>query len=114
MYQIRGRVGRSDTQAYAYITYRRDKLLSEVADKRLKAMKEFTEFGSGFKIAMRDLEIRGAGSMLGEIQHGHMEQVGYDTYCNLLDQVIKEMKDIPQEEEEKDRETIIREKLTEE
>ena len=102
LYQIRGRVGRSDAQAYAYITYKRDKLLSEVADKRLKAMKEFTEFGSGFKIAMRDLEIRGAGSMLGEIQHGHMEQVGYDTYCNLLDQVIKEMKDIPQEEEEKD------------
>lgn len=100
LYQIRGRVGRSGTQAYAYITYKRDKLLSEVADKRLKAMKEFTEFGSGFKIAMRDLEIRGAGSMLGEIQHGHMEQVGYDTYCNLLDQVIKEMKDIPQEEEQ--------------
>ena len=102
LYQIRGRVGRSDVQAYAYITYKRDKMLSEVADKRLKAMKEFTEFGSGFKIAMRDLEIRGAGSMLGEIQHGHMEQVGYDTYCNLLDQVIKEMKDLPQEEEEKD------------
>ena len=99
LYQIRGRVGRSDVQAYAYITYKRDKLLSEVADKRLKAMKEFTEFGSGFKIAMRDLEIRGAGSMLGEIQHGHMEQVGYDTYCNLLDQVIKEMKDIKVEEE---------------
>ena len=100
LYQIRGRVGRSGTQAYAYITYKRDKLLSEVADKRLKAMKEFTEFGSGFKIAMRDLEIRGAGSMLGEIQHGHMEQVGYDTYCNLLEQVIKEMKNIPQEEEQ--------------
>ena len=99
LYQIRGRVGRSDIQAYAYITYKRDKLLSEVADKRLKAMKEFTEFGSGFKIAMRDLEIRGAGSMLGEIQHGHMEQVGYDTYCNLLDQVIKEMKNITVEEE---------------
>ena len=99
LYQIRGRVGRSDIQAYAYITYKRDKLLSEVADQRLKAMKEFTEFGSGFKIAMRDLEIRGAGSMLGEIQHGHMEQVGYDTYCNLLDQVIKEMKNITVEEE---------------
>ena len=81
LYQIRGRVGRSDRQAYAYITYKREKLLSEVADKRLKAIKEFTEFGSGFKIAMRDLEIRGAGSLLGEIQHGHMEQVGYDTYC---------------------------------
>ena len=91
LYQIRGRVGRSDRQGYAYITYKRDKLLSEVADKRLKAIKEFTEFGSGFKIAMRDLEIRGAGSLLGEIQHGHLEQVGYDTYCNLLDEVVKEM-----------------------
>ena len=94
LYQIRGRVGRSDKQAYAYITYQRDKLLSEVADKRLKAIKEFTEFGSGFKIAMRDLEIRGAGSMLGEMQHGHMEQVGYDTYCKLLDEVIKDMQGI--------------------
>lgn len=91
LYQIRGRVGRSDRQGYAYITYKRDKLLSEVADKRLKAIKEFTEFGSGFKIAMRDLEIRGAGSLLGEIQSGHLEQVGYDTYCNLLDEVVKEM-----------------------
>ena len=99
LYQIRGRVGRSDKQAYAYITYKRDKLLSEVADKRLKAIREFTEFGSGFKIAMRDLEIRGAGSLLGEIQHGHMEQVGYDTYCNLLDQVVKEMQGIEIEEE---------------
>ena len=92
LYQIRGRVGRSDKQAYAYITYKRDKMLSEVADKRLKAIKEFTEFGSGFKIAMRDLEIRGAGSLLGEIQSGHLEQVGYDTYCNLLNEVVKEMK----------------------
>ena len=100
LYQIRGRVGRSDRQAYAYITYKRDKLLSEVADKRLKAIREFTEFGSGFKIAMRDLEIRGAGSLLGEIQHGHMEQVGYDTYCNLLDQVVKEMQGIEIEEEQ--------------
>ena len=91
LYQIRGRVGRSDRQGYAYITYKKDKLLSEVADKRLKAIKEFTEFGSGFKIAMRDLEIRGAGSLLGEIQHGHLEQVGYDTYCNLLDEVVKEL-----------------------
>ena len=94
LYQIRGRVGRADRQAYAYITYKKDKLLSEIADKRLKAIKEFTEFGSGFKIAMRDLEIRGAGSMLGEIQSGHLEQVGYDTYCNLLDEVVKEMKGI--------------------
>ena len=100
LYQIRGRVGRSDRQAYAYITYKREKLLSEVADKRLKAIKEFTEFGSGFKIAMRDLEIRGAGSLLGEIQHGHMEQVGYDTYCRLLDEVVKEMKGIEVKEEQ--------------
>ena len=100
LYQIRGRVGRSDRQAYAYVTYKRDKLLSEVADKRLKAIKEFTEFGSGFKIAMRDLEIRGAGSMLGEIQAGHMEQVGYDTYCKLLDEVIKEMQGVKIEEEQ--------------
>ena len=91
LYQIRGRVGRGDKQAYAYITYKPDKILSEVADKRLKAMKEFAEFGSGFKIAMRDLEIRGAGSLLGEIQSGHLEQVGYDTYCELLDEVVKEM-----------------------
>ncbi len=100
LYQIRGRVGRSDKQAYAYVTYKRDKLLSEVADKRLKSIKEFTEFGSGFKIAMRDLEIRGAGSMLGEVQHGHMEQVGYDTYCKLLDDVIKEMQGIEVVEEQ--------------
>ena len=99
LYQIRGRVGRSNQQAYAYITYKREKLLSEVADKRLKAIKEFTEFGSGFKIAMRDLEIRGAGSLLGEIQHGHMEQVGYDTYCKLLDEVVKDMQGIEYEEE---------------
>ena len=99
LYQIRGRVGRSDKQGYAYITYRREKLLSEVADKRLKAIKEFTEFGSGFKIAMRDLEIRGAGSLLGEIQSGHMEQVGYDTYCKLLDEVVKEMQGTKVKEE---------------
>ena len=99
LYQIRGRVGRSDKQAFAYITYKRDKLLSEVAYKRLKAIKEFTEFGSGFKIAMRDLEIRGAGSMLGEMQHGHIEQVGYDTYCKLLDEVIKTMQGIEVQEE---------------
>ena len=100
LYQIRGRVGRGEKQAYSYIMYRRDKLLSEVADKRLKAIKEFTEFGSGFKIAMRDLEIRGAGSMLGEMQHGHMEQVGYDTYCKLLDEVIKNMQGIEIREEQ--------------
>ena len=99
LYQIRGRVGRSNKQAYAYVTYKKDKMLSEVAEKRLKAIKEFTEFGSGFKIAMRDLEIRGAGSLLGEMQHGHMDQVGYDTYCKLLDEVIKEYKGIETEDE---------------
>ena len=103
LYQIRGRVGRSDIQGYSYIMYKKDKLLSEVADKRLKAIKEFTEFGSGFKIAMRDLEIRGAGSILGELQHGHMEQVGYDMYCKLLDQVVREMKgEEPKKEEDID------------
>jgi len=99
LYQIRGRVGRSNTQAYAYVTYKRDKMLSEIADKRLKTIKEFTEFGSGFKIAMRDLEIRGAGSLLGEIQHGHMDQVGYDTYCSLLDEIVKTMQGIEVKEE---------------
>ena len=99
LYQIRGRVGRSDKQAFAYITYKKDKILAEEADKRLKAIKEFTEFGSGFKIAMRDLEIRGAGSLIGEIQHGHLEEVGYDTYCRLLDEVIKEEQGIEIEPE---------------
>ena len=99
LYQIRGRVGRSDKQAYAYITYKRDKIMNETAEKRLKAIKEFTEFGSGFKIAMRDLEIRGAGSLIGEMQHGHMDKVGYDTYCKLLDEVVKEMKGIEIEED---------------
>jgi len=91
LYQIRGRVGRSNRLAYAYITYKRDKLLSEVAEKRLQAIKEFTEFGSGFKIAMRDLEIRGAGNLLGPEQHGHMESVGYDMYCKLLDEAVREL-----------------------
>ena len=99
LYQIRGRVGRSDRQGYSYITYRKDKMLSEAADKRLKAIKEFTEFGSGFKIAMRDLEIRGAGSLIGEIQSGHLEEVGYDTYTRLLNEVLKEEQGIKVEEE---------------
>ena len=99
LYQIRGRVGRSDRQGYSYITYRKDKMLAETADKRLKAIKEFTEFGSGFKIAMRDLEIRGAGSLIGEIQSGHLEEVGYDTYTRLLDEVLKEEQGIEIKEE---------------
>ena len=100
LYQLRGRVGRSDKQGYSYITYRKDKILNEVADKRLKAIKEFTEFGSGFKIALRDLEIRGAGSLIGEIQSGHLEEVGYDTYTRLLNEVLKEEQGIKVEEEQ--------------
>ena len=92
LYQIRGRVGRSDRAAYAYITYRKSKILAEASEKRLKAIKEFTEFGSGFKIALRDLEIRGAGNILGPEQHGHMEAVGYEMYCKLLDEAVREMK----------------------
>lgn len=92
LYQLRGRVGRSDRLAYAYITYKRDKVLTEIAEKRLQAIKEFTEFGSGFKIAMRDLEIRGAGNLLGSEQHGHIESVGYDMYCRLLGESVLELK----------------------
>ena len=92
LYQLRGRVGRSNRLAYAYLMYKKDKVLNEVAEKRLKAIREFTEFGSGFKIAMRDLQIRGAGNLLGPEQHGHMESVGYDTYVKLLDETIKELK----------------------
>ena len=92
LYQIRGRVGRSNRLAYAYLTYRKDKILSEVAEKRLRAIKEFTEFGAGFKIAMRDLEIRGAGNILGPQQHGHMAAVGYELYCKLLEEAIRNLK----------------------
>ncbi len=91
LYQLRGRVGRSNRNAYAYLTYRRDESLSEVAEKRLKAISEFTEFGSGFKIAMRDLEIRGAGNILGAEQHGHMDSVGYDMYCKILKASIDQL-----------------------
>ena len=80
LYQLRGRVGRSNRTAYAFLMYRRNKMLKEIAEKRLSAIREFTELGSGFKIAMRDLEIRGAGNLLGSEQHGHMESVGYDLY----------------------------------
>lgn len=92
MYQLRGRVGRSNRMAYAFLMYRRDKLLREVAEKRLAAIREFTDLGSGFKIAMRDLEIRGAGNLLGAEQHGHMEAVGYDLYCKMLNEAVKHLK----------------------
>ena len=91
LYQLKGRVGRTNRRAFAYLTYRPDKVLNEKATKRLKAIKEFTEFGSGFKIAMRDLEIRGAGNILGAEQHGHMETVGYDMYCELLAESVGEI-----------------------
>lgn len=92
LYQLRGRVGRSNKVAYAYFVYQKDKILTEVAEKRLKALKDFTELGSGFKIAMRDLEIRGAGNMMGSSQHGHMSNVGYDLYCRMLEDTIKLIK----------------------
>lgn len=92
LYQLRGRVGRSNRMAYAYITYKKDKVLSEIAEKRLQAIKEFTEFGSGFKIAMRDLQIRGAGNLLGAQQHGHIDSVGYDMYCRLLSEAVNELR----------------------
>lgn len=92
LYQMRGRVGRSHRMAYAYFTYRQDKVLTEVAEKRLQAIKEFAELGSGFKIAMRDLEIRGAGNLLGREQHGHIVSVGFEMYCRLLDEAVEELK----------------------
>ena len=98
MYQLRGRVGRSNRMAYAFLLYRRDKLLKEVAEKRLAAIREFTDLGSGFKIAMRDLEIRGAGNLLGAEQHGHMEAVGYDLYCKMLNEAVKQLKGGTEEE----------------
>lgn len=94
LYQLRGRVGRSNRLAYAYLTYERSKILDNVAQKRLQAIREFTEFGSGFKIAMRDLEIRGAGNLLGKQQHGNMNLVGYDMYCMLLEQAVNNIKGI--------------------
>ena len=92
LYQLRGRVGRSNRTSYAFLMYKRDKLLREEAEKRLQAIREFTELGSGIKIAMRDLEIRGAGNVLGAEQHGHMEAVGYDLYCKMLNQAVLTLK----------------------
>ncbi|MBQ9786061.1 MAG: DEAD/DEAH box helicase, partial [Clostridia bacterium] len=92
LYQLRGRIGRSDKVAYAYFTFNPSKILTSDAYKRLDAILEYTELGSGFKIAMRDLEIRGAGDILGKEQHGHLEKVGYDLYCKLLEEAVKELK----------------------
>ncbi len=89
LYQLRGRVGRANRQAYAYMMYQKDKVLNEVAEKRLRAIREFTEFGSGFKVAMRDLEIRGAGNMLGTEQSGHMVNIGYELYCKMVDDAVR-------------------------
>jgi transcription-repair coupling factor (superfamily II helicase) len=99
LYQLRGRVGRTNRIAYAYLTYKKDKVLTEVAEKRLKALKDFTELGSGFKIAMRDLEIRGAGNLMGKAQHGQMSVVGYDLYVKMLDTAIRMLKGEIEEEE---------------
>lgn len=98
LYQLRGRIGRSNRTSYAFLMYRRNKILKEVAEKRLHAIREFTELGSGFKIAMRDLEIRGAGNLLGAEQHGHMQTVGYDLYCKMLNEAVKQAKGISTED----------------
>ena len=100
LYQLRGRVGRSNRVAYAFLMYRRNRMLKETAEKRLSAIREFTDLGSGFRIAMRDLEIRGAGSILGRAQHGHMQAVGYDLYCKLLNEAVKTAKGEPTRQEE--------------
>ncbi len=91
LYQLRGRVGRSNRMAYAYLVYKKDKVLSEVAEKRLRAIKEFTEFGAGFRVAMRDLELRGAGNILGVEQSGHMLSIGYELYCKLVEETVREL-----------------------
>ena len=95
LYQLRGRVGRGARLGYAYLTFRQNKVLTEVADKRLTAIKDFTQFGAGFRIAMRDLEIRGAGDILGAEQSGHMAEVGYELYCKLINNAIHEAKNEP-------------------
>ena len=99
LYQIRGRIGRSNRTSFAFLMYKRDKMLREEAEKRLQAIREFTELGSGIKIAMRDLEIRGAGNILGAEQHGHMEAVGYDLYCKMLNEAVLALKGETTEEE---------------
>lgn len=104
LYQLRGRVGRSSRTAYAFLMYKKDRLLREEAEKRLSAIKEFTDLGSGFKIAMKDLEIRGAGNLLGRTQHGHMQAVGYDLYCKMLNEAVRNLKN---ETAEEDFDTLI-------
>ena len=104
LYQLRGRVGRSNRNAYAFLMYRRGKMLKETAEKRLLAIREFTELGSGFRIALRDLEIRGAGNILGARQHGHMDAVGYDLYCKMLSNEVARLKG---EEVTEDFETVV-------
>lgn len=105
LYQIRGRIGRSNRTSFAFLMYKRDKMLKEEAEKRLQAIREFTELGSGIKIAMRDLEIRGAGNILGAEQHGHMEAVGYDLYCKMLNEAVLALKG--QKDEEENFETVV-------
>jgi len=105
LYQLRGRVGRTNRLAYAYLTYRKNKILDEIAEKRLRAIREFTSFGSGFRIAMRDLEIRGAGNVLGPEQHGFMASVGYDMYCQILEDAVNEAMGLPPKKEKT--ETVI-------
>jgi transcription-repair coupling factor (superfamily II helicase) len=100
LHQLRGRVGRSDRVAYAHLLYEKDRILPEVAEKRLRAIKEFTSLGSGFKIAMRDLEIRGAGNLLGAEQHGHIAAIGFSLYCRLLENAIEELKGEKKEKED--------------
>lgn len=107
LYQMRGRVGRSNHMAFAYFVYQADKVLTEVAEKRLQALKEFAELGSGFKIAMRDLEIRGAGNLLGSQQHGHIASVGFEMYCNLLEEAVQKLKDGNEKELEKEVEPVL-------
>ena len=102
LYQLRGRVGRSNRNAFAFLMYKKNTLLKETAEKRLQAIREFTDLGSGYKIAMRDLEIRGAGNLLGQAQSGHMEAVGYDLYCKMLNEAVLKLKGELHEEEEFD------------
>ncbi|MBR4467257.1 MAG: transcription-repair coupling factor, partial [Clostridia bacterium] len=107
LYQLRGRVGRSNRMAYAYLVYKKDKVLSEVAEKRLRAIREFTEFGAGFRVAMRDLELRGAGNILGVEQSGHMLSVGYELYCKLVEETVRELQGGAAEEAQPEADTSV-------